>query len=225
MFFDVWCLGFGVYDFVMARRKRVLLCLCVLIIAVIGFFVWVNVGGSKPAVSVTFIGYTNRPVMFGNKSNFAIFRVVRVTNSGPVAVYVLGVGSSGTGTATNIPIRFMATPSVAGLSLYGFTQNLEPGDSFDTEVWSTMASSTPDMQSIRPEDWVPPKIEPWSVDVFFGHWGPRERFYWVYCSQKPSVRRWIDKIEPKSKISKITLGPVTNQIPTNILSLQDAKSH
>src|SRR5262245_40884523 len=102
----------------MARRKRLLLLPCVLVAAVVGLIVWAS-SGSKPSVSISFIGYTNVPMtplvsitqptspnasLTTLNAPARLLGVVRVTNTGPVAIYLWSVSPAGMVTDKDIPL-------------------------------------------------------------------------------------------------------------------------
>jgi hypothetical protein len=179
----------------MRKWKRFLLCLCVLIVAAIGFIVWADRRGSKPSVSVSFVGYTNS-VLLGGFSG-----VFRVTNTGPDTIYLGNV--SHTLVPSDNDLGDWVTPiQGSGQNVsYGFAV-LRPEEGSSVEIW------------------VAPGFQLWSLDATFGTWGLRQQLgLWAYKSGNSTILRWAGKLNANSELTTVTLGPITNQIPTNILAL------
>jgi len=186
----------------MARRKRVLLCPCVVIVATFGVVIWTNEGASKPSLHVTFIGYTNWTLPGGVTEPSGVFRV---TNTGPIAVCYWGMipEKGPTNDYDGEPNMVTVLNSAVGSHDWTWTPPiLRPGSCLINQVG------------------VSPKMGSWSVELSFGSWTFRERVCaWVSSRGNPTVQRLVNKMAPSSKISTITFGPITNQIPTNILAL------
>src|SRR5262245_23189626 len=83
----------------MLHRKRLPLIMCLVLAGAIGLFLW-NTRSRPPAVSISFVGYTNRLVTMNNfptgevaLSKTITNAVLRATNSGPVSVKVWGINT------------------------------------------------------------------------------------------------------------------------------------
>ena len=171
--------------------KRLLLCLCVLIATAVGFVLWGSRSGS-PTLSISFIGYTNRPSpavissYYGANSTNAIVAVLRATNSGPVTLRLWSV----------YPIAGQPPTFPGGLPRPAYSGTiLRPGE------WASV------------ELFLPPKIDSWSVQADFTHWGPWQRAaVWVVGNSGSStIRKWIERVVPWQEVSSTQCAPITNQ--------------
>jgi hypothetical protein len=191
----------------MRRRKRLLLILCLVLVAVIGFVLWASRGGT-PSLSDTFIGYTNRPIARADfpltlrlDASNVLIAIVRATNTSPVSVSVW-CG------------RPNVLPTPAGLSDYRsdyfpgtYFVDADPNGNFLTRLLKPGEATTAEV-------YLPAKFDSWDTQFNFSPYG-----FWE------SLRNWAGKlggikvggrlapIGPRPKVSRISLGPITNQPP------------
>jgi hypothetical protein len=191
----------------MRRWKRLLLVLCVLIAAVVALILWTSQSQPAPTLSLSFIGYTNRPVPAGFQSKFAtnssnaITAILYATNSGPVGLRLWGVHYSVLPT-NDYPRSWNGTENTpGGLPSPVFSmQILEPGESARIEVY------------------MPPRFDSWSAEAHYSRWGLMETAgLWAANKGNATTRRWLERIVPWREVLTIQSGPITNQPPAALL--------
>lgn len=143
--------------------------------------------------------------MMPGGGNLALVGVLRVTNSGPVTIYIWDFSHGGifsTNNLNNFPIRnWYKVPIIPSRVMSPNTgpQILEPGKALDVEMY------------------VGPAIESWSVDALISRWGPKERIcHWAYLTGNSTLQQWVEDNAPRQELLIIPFGPITNQVPTNI---------
>jgi len=196
---QLWTLDYGLwtaYHIAMSRRKRLLLILGVLIAAAIGFIVRAGRGPSKPSLSVTFIGYTNLMITRtnGSNTNFSTFARLRITNSGPVTIRLLGLYIYLRSENKNL---YSAPSDIPGaLTSLTFPQTLKPG------------------ACLSYEPYIPPECTTWEAMTGYQQWGLWDRSYdWLSITANSGLSDWLNRHDSRPPGRIIMLGPMTNQLP------------
>ena len=185
----------------MRRWKRVLLGLCLLILAAVALLHWGGRDARSPLLSISFVGYTNQ--IAGNASSTKLLAVLCASNSGPVTLKVddlhgfawLTSERQRTGPLTYLPDVY-SDPSHLILG---------PGETFSFEILP------------------PAKFYSLGGQAFFHRWRDSERLYRPLSAivTSSTLRRWLDKILPGIDIHTVQFGLITNQPPATVQLKRD----